>query len=352
MKTANLKQGKEDKAKAFRPGRKSGAVLLGLAGLALAAAIVRSKTRQAERLFPPIGQFVEVNGLRLHYIERGSGQPVVLLHGNGTMIEDWRSSGLLDRIAGRYRVIAFDRPGFGHSESLADRAATPQAQAQLLHQALQQLRVEHPILVGHSWGSLVAIAMGLAFPHSVKSLVLLSGYYYPSLRADSAMASPFTLPGVGRLLSWTVAPLLGRLFWPSATKKLFSPTPAPESFDGFPTWMALRPSHLRASAIESAIVAPAASSLRRRYPELRMPVMVLAGTGDRIVNAQYHSARLHQELQHSHLRLEPGIGHMMHYSAPEAVMAAIDAADDASMTLHAMVEPEHGAISEAHLGRS
>jgi pimeloyl-ACP methyl ester carboxylesterase len=57
-----------------------------------------------------------VQGVRLHYLERGTGTPLVLLHGNGSMIEDFQSSGLVHLAAKKYRVIVFDRPGFGHSE--------------------------------------------------------------------------------------------------------------------------------------------------------------------------------------------------------------------------------------------
>ena len=72
------------------------------------------------------------DGVRLHYIDRGQGEPVVLLHGNGTMAQDFDLSGVLEIAAGRYRVIAFDRPGYGHSARPRDRIWTPDAQAKLL----------------------------------------------------------------------------------------------------------------------------------------------------------------------------------------------------------------------------
>ena len=57
-----------------------------------------------------------MDGVRVHYIARGKGRPVVLIHGNGTMAEDFVISGLVDQLATRYRVIAIDRPGFGHTD--------------------------------------------------------------------------------------------------------------------------------------------------------------------------------------------------------------------------------------------
>ena len=86
------------------------------AGLMAAAAIVnRRLADKAQRDNPPQGRFIDIDGVRLHYVERGSGRPLVLFHGNGSMIQDFESSGLIDLAAKDYRVIVFDRPGFGHS---------------------------------------------------------------------------------------------------------------------------------------------------------------------------------------------------------------------------------------------
>src|SRR6202158_5045186 len=62
--------------------------------LAISALVNRRLAKKAENDNPPAGQFLEVNGVRLHYVERGSGAPLVLLHGNGSMIKDFEYSGL------------------------------------------------------------------------------------------------------------------------------------------------------------------------------------------------------------------------------------------------------------------
>ena len=87
-----------------------------VAALAASAVLNRVLAKKAERRNPPMGRFITVDGVRLHYVERGTGSPLVLLHGNGSMIQDFVSSGLVDLAAKTYRVIAFDRPGFGYSE--------------------------------------------------------------------------------------------------------------------------------------------------------------------------------------------------------------------------------------------
>jgi pimeloyl-ACP methyl ester carboxylesterase len=213
---------------------------------------------------------------------------------------------------------------------LRNRIWTPVAQARLLHRALQQLGVEQPIVVGHSWGTLVALAMELEFPTYVRSLVLLSGYYYPSVRLDVVLVSPPAIPVIGDLMRFTVSPLLGRAIWPLAVKKIFSPAAVSPRFAAFPVWMALRPSQLRAAAAESAMMVPAAMTLCKRYRDLTMPIVILAGAGDRIVDARNNSWRLHDELPQSVLRLAAGGGHMIHYLVPDEVLDAINTADEAA----------------------
>jgi alpha-beta hydrolase superfamily lysophospholipase len=165
--------------------------------LAMSALYNRQRADQAERDNPPAGRFIEVNGVRLHYVERGSGEPLVLLHGNGSMIQDFESSGLLAMAAKKYRVIAFDRPGFGYSERPRTTIWTPEAQADLIHAALRKIRVSRVIVLGHSWGASVATALALKYPQDVRGLVLASGYYYPSVRADVVFASGPAVPVIG-----------------------------------------------------------------------------------------------------------------------------------------------------------
>lgn len=298
------------------------------AGLALAAAalFVRYKTKRAERDNPPIGKFVEVDGIRLHYVEKGEGQPLVLLHGNTTMGLDFLMSGVVDMAAKNYRVIVFDRPGYGYSDRPRSTIWGPRTQAKLLHAALQKIGVDQPVVLGHSWGAMVAMAMALDYPQSVRSLVLASGYYYPTLRAEVPWGAQPAIPGIGDLLRYTLSPLMMRLSWPLMLKRIFKPVPVPQHFRQFPAWMALRPSQLRAAAAEIAMVIPSAMGLSKRYRELSVPLVILTGSEDRLVYVDKHAARLHAELPDSDFRLVDGAGHMVHHIAPAAVMQAIDAA--------------------------
>ncbi len=303
------------------------------AALGAAALFVQKKTRQVERAHPPIGQFIDVEGVRLHFIERGQGQPLLFLHGNGDTAEGVAISGLLDVAATKYRVIVFDRPGYGYSERPRHRTWTAAEQADLLHHALRLLGVDRPIVAGHSWGTLVALQMALKYPASVRSLVLLSGYYFPTMRPDFLQFSLPALPIVGDILRYTVSPLLGRAIWPVLKRWVCRPSSIPASFNNFPVWMALRPSQLRASATEAALLIPTAIALKKRYRELAMPVVLLAGDADLYVNTQKHTVRLHRQLKQGEILLMARAGHMVHYIEPQQILSAIDIA--------ASTAPEH-----------
>jgi len=301
----------------------AGALAAGL-GLAASYFFVRAKTKRVEAENPPQGRFVTVDGVRLHYVERGTGPTLVLLHGNGVLANDFEASGLLDKAAEHYRVIAFDRPGYGYSERPRSTVWTPQAQARLLHHALQEIGVDSAIVLGHSWGTLVALAMALDVPDFVRGLVLLSGYYYPSLRVDVPLLSGPAIPVVGDVMRYTVSPLVARMLWRPLTKQMFSPQPVDPRFRELPVWMMLRPSQLRASAAEAALMVPAAAALAKRYPELKVPAVVMAGTQDKVVDFGHNSERLDERLPDSDLQLQPGVGHMTHYAHPDKVLAAIE----------------------------
>jgi pimeloyl-ACP methyl ester carboxylesterase len=97
-----------------------------------------------------------------------------------------------------------------------------------------------------------------------------------------------------------------------------------ERFREMPVWMMLRPKQLRASAAETAMMIPSAMTLAKRYQELKVPAVVMAGTQDLIVDFGHNSERLSERIPDSELQLQPGVGHMTHYAHPEQVMAAVD----------------------------
>jgi pimeloyl-ACP methyl ester carboxylesterase len=308
-----------------REARIGGLITLGALALAGAAAIVNRQSARAEKAHPPLGSFVTSDGVRLHYLERGSGRPIIFLHGNGLSAEDMLISGLMDYAAARsFRAIAFDRPGFGHSERPRGPAWTAAAQAALLLKAFEPLGIERPIVVGHSLGTMVALALALNHPEDVGGLVLASGYYYPKARTDIILFSPPAIPLLGDLLCYTVAPLIGEAMAPRMIAKMFAPQAVPGRFAReFPVGLMVRPSQIRASSKDATHMIPDAYLMSDRYSELSCPVAVLTGDADEVVDYQEQSLQLHAAVPGSRLDVIPNAGHMIHHVDPARVMRAV-----------------------------
>jgi pimeloyl-ACP methyl ester carboxylesterase len=299
--------------------------LIGVVILVVLAVVNYAIAHLAEQRHPPTGSFMEVGGVRLHYSERGSGRPIVLIHGNAVSGGDYNTSGVAERLVGSYRVIVFDRPGFGYSERPRGRQWMAAVQADLLHDALVRLDVRRPVVVGHSWGTLVALALATRHRADIAGLVLLAGYYFPTPRLDALAVAPVATPVLGDVLRYTVSPLFGWLTMPGVKRAMFAPSPMTPRFEKeYSTAMALRPWQIRATASDGTLMVPSAVDLSAHYGELAtMPVVIMAGDGDLIVG--YGQAqRLHEAIPGSELQIVQGVGHMLHHVVTDRVVEAVE----------------------------
>lgn len=298
---------------------------IGAAAVALAGSAIfnLNRAKAAEKENPRRGQLTRVDGLDLHHVDSGTTGPVVvLLHGNGTTLEDWFACGIFQELSKTNRVVAFDRPGFGYSSRPRGRSWSPAEQADVLALALMSIGAANASIIGHSFGTLVSIELALRHPKLVQTLVLISGYYYPSARLDVLAASIPAIPIVGDVDRFTVAPLLGSALRPIIERKIFAPAAVASSWSKFPFAMTLRPSQIRAEAAEAALMVPSAAAMVARYRELTIPLHIISGEGDRIVDHASQSTRLASELS-AELTTLRGVGHMAHHTATDRVLHAI-----------------------------
>ena len=277
----------------------------------------------AERAFPPLGRIVEVEGLPVHLLEKGTGgPPVILIHGASVNLRDWSFS-LMDRLARTNRVIAMDRPGFGYSKR-GSGAWPPARQAAHLRAAAQQIGVERPIVIGHSWGGAVALAWGLDFPQDVTGVVPVSGATMPW----GASATLFQTLGIGRLgvdyyqarLSrnaedGSVESFVARAFRPQ------QPPPGYIDYVGAP--LSLRAGTLEANAQDLSSLHLALRKMAPRYPNMTVPVEVVHGERDWLLGVDQHVEEFAALVPDVTVAVAPGIGHMAHHARPDLLTAAI-----------------------------
>jgi len=307
-----------------RPSTGARLSALGATTLLATALLTRFLTKRAEECHFPGGKILRIGGETVHVIDEGSGPCVVLLHGNGGMVEDFEATTLIETLAKTHRVIVLDRAGFGLSTREAGGTWTPEREADHLAAVFAHLDVRNPVVVAHSWGTMVAIALALRDPPFVKGLVILSGYYYPTTRLDVALQTPVSLPIIGPLLRHTVMPLISRANAPLTIKHVFAPMDVPLLFSRlYSVPMASRPSQLKSVADDTVTMPDSAARLSEHYAELQLPIRIIAGADDQIVSTQEQSERLHRELHNSEIQILDGVGHMTHHARPDLVVAAV-----------------------------
>ncbi len=267
-------------------------------------------------------RFITVEDTRLHYIVQGAGRPVVLIHGNPGSAEDWLP--VFTPLASRPKVFAFDRPGHGQSARPKHADATVELQAQLIHDALAQLHVERPIVVGHSWAAALALDYALRYPKDVAGVLIVAPAVYEDHEGGSFLTGMTTVPVIGDAANIMFAPLLGPSVIRGELKKAFSPDAVPDSYlhKALTDWT--KPSHVRAYAHDDESFNPSLRKISGHYVEIKPPVSILAGDSDLIVSGKENAVRLHDELPTSRLIVLPRTGHEIPFTHPKPVIAEIE----------------------------
>jgi pimeloyl-ACP methyl ester carboxylesterase len=303
-------------------------------GILIAFLVIYTRWQDARiaARFPPRGSFVTVAGsARLHYTERGplgsERATVVLLHGASGNQADLMVPLGARLSAKSFRVIAFDRPGHGWSDRPGGPAdAEPERQAQLIREGLANLGVSRAIVLGHSLAGVLATTLALKHAELVEGLVLVAPVTHPWPNGDITWYyTPASNPVLGTLFTETVSLPAGQLVMAAALAGVFSPQEVPTDYatrTGIE--LVLRPAAFRANAQDVAATYAAVSRQAPRLGAIHAPTAIVTGDRDTIVLTAVHSYGSARDIPNASLTVLPGIGHAPHWSAPEAVIAAVE----------------------------
>jgi len=267
-------------------------------------------------------QSVVVDGMRLNYVSAGSGRPVVLIHGNPGSYEDYTLA-VVGKLSQSYYVVAFDRPGHGYSERQDSVQTTVEVQALIIRDALQKLALEKPVLVGHSWGGSLVLAAAVAYAKDLAGIVLLAPAAYPGLSTEWWSLLPH-LPLIGNLMVNRLTPFLGRAVVRKSVKQAYDPQDVQEDYVERCLDLWMKPDHIRACAYDERTLGASLTVLSEHYRDIEMPVVIVTGSADRLLNPEEHAYPLHKTIRHSKLVVLPETGHQLPQTRPEAVISAID----------------------------
>jgi pimeloyl-ACP methyl ester carboxylesterase len=295
-------------------------IVFGLAVAAVGGGLVcftALVVRRVEMACPPAGRFVDVPGARLHVVERGHGPALLLVHGLAGQLSHF-TYGIVDQLAAHYRVVAVDRPGSGYSVRTAGASAALGAQADVLAALIESLELGRPVVVGHSLGGAVALALAQRHPQRVAGLALVAPLTHliedvPAVFKDLAIARPW----LRTLVAWTLAVPLGMAKRDDVLGAVFGPETVPRDFATRGGGMlAMRPSHFIAACADLAAAHEDLPQMMQCYGTMRLPVSIFYGRSDRILDPQAQGEALAAKLPGAELLLLDG-GHMLPITAPD-----------------------------------
>ena len=265
---------------------------------------------------------VEVQELSTRYLVAGEGPPMVLLHGVGTSAGEW--SWVLPELARSHRVYALDLPGYDGSFEPPDYA--PAFTASFIGSFLDAVGVESAVVVGNSFGGLVALHLALSEPARVSALIM----------SDSAGLDRTVNPALATLSF----PRMGQMATalaktpPGAAQRALSrallmfarPWQIPSKWLKDQYRLAQLPNFIEATlATLRSTVGPSGQRevLLEELPRLQMPTLIVWGIEDRVL-PYWQAQDALTRLKKGSLELIPNCGHLPHVEQPERFVSILD----------------------------
>jgi pimeloyl-ACP methyl ester carboxylesterase len=299
-------------------------LLLSAVSIGVLMLLAARNDNRTTKNWPPSGQFVDVNGKRLHLEITGKGPPIVLIHGASGNLNDLTFR-LAPALADRFTVIAIDRPGLGYSPAFNPKGETLAEQADLIAAALRKLGYDKAYVLGQSYGGSVALRLTLDQPDLVAGLVLVSA---PSNVWSTDLGTLYSLtssPYTGPIMRLLIAAVTPDSVVQSSLDGIFEPQAVPEGYGAFVgTGLTLRRSQQRANALQVAALKEQVREMVPRYGEISVPVEAIHGTADTIVPYKVHTEKLARQIADINVTVLDGVGHMPHQTNTADVVAAID----------------------------
>lgn len=291
-------------------------LLLVAAGLFILTLVT---VRRVELGLPAEGRFITIMGNRIHYVEQGRGpQTLLLVHGLSGVLQHF-SYRMLGELARDYRVVVIDRPGSGYSERPANASASVVVQADVVAGLIDALKLDSPLLVGHSLGGAVCLATALRHPQKIRGLALIAPLTHmpvdgpPSVFAALAIRQSW----LRRLFAWTLMVPMAIRRRRQVLDVVFGPEAVPADFPirGGGA-LGLRPSHFVAASRDLVALEEVLPQMQQRYTDLRLPVRILYGRDDRILDPREQGQALVERLPEAELEMIDG-GHMLPLTQPD-----------------------------------
>lgn len=261
---------------------------------------------------PKDASYIEVEGARVRYIDKGEGPPVVLVHGFASSLENWDA--VIPVLVKKHRVLAMDLKGFGWTDR-PEGDYSPWAEAKIVRALMDRRGIDRAAVVGHSWGSSVVLALALGAPERITKIALYDAWVF-----EDQIPTFFRLArrqGVGELL-------FGIYYKERADDRLalafYDPTILNEKLAEDVERSLERPGTVAAAL--AATRGQQFAEVEKRYRTIQKPVLLLWGREDVVTTLDF-GERLSKELPQARLVVYPKCGHFPMIEAASASTAEL-----------------------------
>jgi pimeloyl-ACP methyl ester carboxylesterase len=277
---------------------------------------LRQRIRAAH---PPSGRDIPFDGGTLHVLSEGHPSdlaPIVLIHGSSGSARDVMQA-FAPHLRAQTQVLAVDRPGIGYSRNVVSdhKLAPPEEQGRAIMQALAKMGISRPVIVGHSWGGSVAMAMAMAYGDKLSGVMTIAPPLYPWKGKPVWYEKMVTTPILGPVFTHMVLTKYGRSQLQAGVSRNFWPEEAPADYAReVGLSLILQPPQFRANAVYSMTLSNNLSHLSENYKAPDCPLVLVSGDQDQTVSCERNIKRFHSNFPTSEIIIYGGGGHMIHHT--------------------------------------
>jgi len=269
------------------------------------------------------GNLVEINDQQIRVYQTGSGPDILLIHGLPGCIEDWET--IIPHLSKKYRVTAFDRPGHGFSS--ANKLKYNLAQnADFAFALIDKLKLNNPVIVGHSYGGSTVVEMAERSTSNVKAFVSVSPVTSSRGKPDTIFYI-LKIPVIGPASAWLVKLFTGCSMIREGLDDAFNPNQKdmPQGFAENRCMIFSQPKVIKTLSREEMTMRADVNRMTPLYGNIKKPLFIVHGESDKSVPVA-DGTLLHMAAPGSKLILYKNTGHMVQYAKPFELIQVIEAA--------------------------
>jgi haloalkane dehalogenase len=272
-------------------------------------------------LYPFESHYAEIDGASVHYLDEGSGPPLLLLHGNPTWSFLYRE--VIKGLRDRYRCIAPDHPGFGFSRAAPGYGYTPAEHAAVLEQLVGQLDLTGVTMMVQDWGGPIGFAVATRHPDRFSAFVIGNTWAWPKADPGTQVFSRLLGGPIGGYLILRRNVFVEKII-PGNVKRRKLPESVMDAYRGpFPTPDSRRPMHVFPREILGS--RPFLAEIEAGLSKLSdRPALLVWPTKD-IAFKEAERKRWEQVFPNHRTVILEGAGHYIQEDAPDEIIEAIRA---------------------------